>query len=217
MHCEPGASKPPGILYPLPSILHRIDQRQMFAREQPLEVELGSGDASFLLQYAAHNPDRNFIGIERLLGRISKMDRKGRRLGLGNLRGVRIESSYFLEHLLPPHSVSTLHVYFPDPWPKRKHLRHRLVNERFALLCHEALQPGGTIYLRTDDTPYFAQMRAVFGSSPFFEETQTPDELALLVTDFEKDFLARNIITLRVAYRNKVPPGSRPAAGTKRQ
>ena len=82
-------------------------------------MELGCGDASFLVDYARRHPERNFIGVERLLGRLRKLDRKGRRAGLTNLRGVRIESSYFLEYLLPPHSVSALHVYFPDPWPNQ--------------------------------------------------------------------------------------------------
>ena len=76
-------------------------------------------------------PDRNFIGVERLLGRIRKLDRKGRRAGLTNLRGVQIESSYFLQYLLPPRSASVLHIYFPDPWPKKKHRKYRLINESF--------------------------------------------------------------------------------------
>ena len=75
-----------------------------------------------------------------------------------NLRGVRIESAYFLEYLLPPRSAVALHIYFPDPWPKRKHRRHRLINERFPALARQALAPGGTVYLRTDDEDYFEQM-----------------------------------------------------------
>jgi tRNA (guanine-N7-)-methyltransferase len=98
------------------------------------------------------------------LGRLRKLDRKGRRLGLTNLRGVRIECGYFLEYLLPPGSVAALHVYFPDPWPKKKHRHRRLINERFPELARRVLQPGGVVYLRTDDADYFAQMQAVFGA-----------------------------------------------------
>ena len=123
------------IIYSLPSILERVDLGKVFACEQPLEVELGSGDGSFLVEYARRHPERNFIGVERLLGRARKTERKARQAGLGNLRGVRIESSYFLEFLLPRHSARALHVYFPDPWPKRKHRRHRLINDRFPLLA----------------------------------------------------------------------------------
>src|SRR5437763_13423492 len=128
---------PQNLIVELPSIIERLEPATIFPKVQPLEVELGCGDASFLLNYAARHPERNFIGVERLGGRIRKLDRKGRRAGLTNLRGVRIESSYFLEYLLPRHSVDALHVYFPDPWPKRKHRRHRLINERFPGLAHQ--------------------------------------------------------------------------------
>ena len=189
------------LVYPLTSIIERLDLSKVFPRHQRLEVELGSGDGSFLVDYAKHHPDRNFIGVERLGGRIRKLDRKGRRAGLVNLRGVRIESAYFLRYLLPLHSVSALHVYFPDPWPKRKHRRHRLINEQFTSLAHGALERGGTVYLRTDDLIYFQQMVEVFDVSRDFSKEETPAELAGLLTDFERDFNARGIKTLRAAYR----------------
>ena len=109
----------PTMIVELRSIVERLDLAQLFPLPQPLEIELGCGDASFLVEYARQNPEKNFIGVERLLGRISKLHRKGRRAGLTNLRGVRIESSYFLQYLLPPRSASVLHIYFPDPWPKK--------------------------------------------------------------------------------------------------
>jgi len=188
------------LLHELPSILQRIELTKVFPKTQPVEVELGSGDGSFLVEYAALHPEHNFIGVERLLGRIRKMDRKGLRLGLTNLLGVRIESSYFLEYLLPANSARALHVYFPDPWPKRKHRRHRLINERFPTLARQALAPGGMVYLRTDDQNYFAQMAEAFAASSQFRPVATPEELARLHTDFEKDFEAQGIKTLRAAY-----------------
>src|SRR2546421_1963737 len=143
------------LIYKPASITERIDPTDLFPKLRPLEVELGSGDGSFLVEYARLRPEHNFIGVERLFGRIRKMDRKARSAGLTNLWGVRIESAYFLEYLLPPNSAVALHIYFPDPWPKRKHRRHRLVNERFPVIAHQALGPGGVVYLRTDDANYF--------------------------------------------------------------
>jgi tRNA (guanine-N7-)-methyltransferase len=195
------AALPMSLIYTLPSIVERIDLAQLFPRWQPLEVELGSGDSSFLVEYARQNAGRDFLGVERLLGRIRKLDRKGRRAGLMNLCGVRIESAYFLEYLLPPHSAAALHIYFPDPWPKRKHRRNRLINERFPALARQALAPGGTVYLRTDDQDYVEQMLAVFAADPTFRPVETPSELSSLLTDFEKGFQARGIKTLRAAYR----------------
>ena len=156
------ANSPPDLVYTLPSIVEPIDLTRLFPKRQPLEVELGSGDATFLADYAGRHPDRNFIGVERLLGRLRKLDRKGRRAGLMNLRGVRIESAYFLQYLLPPHGAETLHIYFPDPWPKKRHHKNRLINDSFPALARQALAPGGMLYLRTDDEAYFAQMTAVF-------------------------------------------------------
>lgn len=196
----PAAGRPPSLIYALPSILERLDLARLFSKRQALEVELGCGDATFLAEYARRNPEKNFIGVERLLGRIRKLDKKGRRLGLANLRGVRIENAYFLEWLLPRHTAGAVHVYFPDPWPKKKHRRHRLINERFAELAHAALQPGGRVFLRTDDADYFEQMQAVFAAHPQFREVETPAELAGLRTDFEAEFNAQGIPTRRAAY-----------------
>jgi tRNA (guanine-N7-)-methyltransferase len=183
------------------SWIGRLSLPEMFARMQPLEVELGSGDGSFLAQWAAACPERNFLGVERLLGRLRKLDRKAQRIGLANLRLMRIEAGYFLEFLLPSRSVNALHVYFPDPWPKRKHRRHRLVNERFPDLSSRVLMPQGVVYLRTDDADYFAQMQEVFGADKRFHFAETPDKLASVATDFERDFQARGIATLRAAWR----------------
>jgi len=185
----------------LDSIVEPLNLAQLFPKPQPLEVELGCGDASFLVEYARRQPERNFIGVERLLGRIRKLDRKGRRAGLTNLRGVRIESSYFLQYLLPPHSASALHIYFPDPWPKKRHHKNRLINERFPELARAALAPGGKVYLRTDAAEYFQQMTEVFAAGKNFRKIETPLELSKLLTDFEREFLARGIQTLRAAYQ----------------
>ncbi|HXR05310.1 MAG TPA: tRNA (guanosine(46)-N7)-methyltransferase TrmB [Verrucomicrobiae bacterium] len=192
---------PADLICVLPSIVERLDLAALFPRVQPLEVELGCGDASFLVDCAERHPERNIIGVERLLGRLRKLDRKGRRAGLANLRGVRIESSYFLEYLLPPHSVSALHVYFPDPWPKKRHHKKRLINERFPEIARAALAPGGAVYLRTDDADYFQQMNEVFRATPEFRQIETPPELAERPTDFEKEFSARGVKTLRAAYQ----------------
>jgi len=191
----------PSLIYDLPSIVDRLALDGVFSRKQPLEVELGCGDASFLVDYAAQHAKRNFLGIERLLGRLRKLDRKGQRAGLGNLRGLRIESAYFLEWLLPQNSVAAAHVYFPDPWPKLKHRRHRLINGRFATLAWQALAPGGVIYLRTDDADYFGQMTEVFQADKRFQSIETPPELAAVLTDFEREFNVRGIATRRAAYQ----------------
>lgn len=196
------AGQSPGTLIHTPaSYFERLTPASLFPVTRPLEVELGSGDGSFLVDYARSNPETNFLGVERLLGRLRKIDRKGQRARLLNLKLIRVEAGYFLEYMLPPQCVCALHVYFPDPWPKRKHRKNRLINARFTELACQVLQPGGTVYLRTDDADYFTQMKSVFAANPRFHEVETPAPLLSLPTDFERDFQARGIATLRAAYQ----------------
>jgi len=129
-----------------------------------------------------------------------KTEKKATRAGLTNIRGIRIESSYFLEYLLPPHSATALHIYFPDPWPKRKHWKNRLVNERFPGLAYQTLTGKGKIFLRTDDAAYYEQMLEVFASDQRFRSIESPPELIGMLTDFEREFQRRGIQTLRAAF-----------------
>jgi len=191
------------LIHQLASILDRLEPAKLFAQPQPLEVELGSGDGTFIARYAQHRPDCNFLAVERLLGRLRKIDRKGLRAGLANLRLVRIEASYLLEYLLPAGSVHALHVYFPDPWPKRKHRKNRLVNARFTEISAQALVSGGRVYLRTDDPDYFAQMIDVFTANSEFLPAETPADLSGIITDFEKEFSEKGVSTLRAAYQRR--------------
>jgi len=196
-----GVNPPASLIYQPESITERADPARLFPLVQPFELELGSGDGSFIVQWARLNPNRNFLAVERLLGRLRKIDRKGQRNGLTNLRLLRMEAWYVLEYLLPPARVSAVHIYFPDPWPKRKHWRHRLINERFPQIARQALSPGGVVYLRTDDRNYFEQMRDVFAASAAFQAVETPAELSSVRTDFETDFHKRGVPTLYAAYR----------------
>lgn len=188
------------LLFTPASFFEPVRWRDVFGNVNPVEIELGAGDGSFLIRQAAADPARNFLGVERFLGRIRKIDRKGRRAGLNNLRLFRIEAAYFLEFLVPRGSVAALHIYFPDPWPKRRHHKHRLINQTFPDIAARAVQPDGRLYLRTDNIPYFNQFLEVFAASNAWKQIPTPDSLAANFTDFERDFHARRIPTLHTAY-----------------
>ena len=195
---------PPGqtLFHPITSAVEPIDLAGLFSTRQPLELELGCGDGSFTLQYALANPGRNIVALERLLGRITKLDRKGHRAGLKNLRLLRAEAAYVLEYLLPPGLLDAIHVYFPDPWPKKRHHKNRLISEPFPPLAKRLLREGGIVYLRTDNIEYFEQMLVVFGDAVGFETVETPEPMKQLVTDFEQQFNAQGIPTNYAAYRS---------------
>ena len=191
------------LIYKPASYVQKLDWRSVFKQMLPIEVELGSGDGSFLANYAKLHPERNFFGVERLLGRLRKLNKKALLAGLENMALLRLEASYVIEYLIPPESIDALHIYFPDPWPKRKHRKNRLINERFTEITARALKVGGVIYLRTDDLDYFQQMTRVFNANARFVAVETPEELTKVVTDFERNFHLRGVATNHAAYRRK--------------
>lgn len=157
-----------------------------------LEVDLGCGDGTFLTGMAAHHPERDFLGVERMLGRVSKTARKIERLQLSNARIMRLESSYTVGWLLPRASVSRLHLLCPDPWPKKKHAARRLVNQaEFLDGLARILVPGGEFLLKTDDEPYFEDALASFESRQHqFTRLDWPDDAFFYpTTDFEQSWL----------------------------
>ena len=132
----------------------RHSPADIFGNDHPLEIDLGCGDGSFLIEMAKHYPDRNFLGIERLLGRVRGVCKRIQELGLTNVKVLRLESQYTLEYLLEPHSVSRLHLLCPDPWPKARHHKRRLVQQEFLHILQKALKPSGEFLFKTDHTEY---------------------------------------------------------------
>ena len=123
--------------------------------ERPLEIDLGCGDGSFLMEMAREFPERDFLGVERLLGRVRKVCKKLTRRGLENTRVLRLDSRYVVEWLLPEAQVSRLHLLCPDPWPKLRHHRRRLVQSEFLEAVQRVLVPGGEFLFMTDHEEYF--------------------------------------------------------------
>jgi tRNA (guanine-N7-)-methyltransferase len=161
--------------------------------DRPMEVDLGCGDGSFLEAMAAQHPERNFLGVERLLGRIEKTARRITQKKLTNARVLRLESSYVLGWLLPPASVTRLHLLCPDPWPKKKHHRRRLFQDReFLDGLVKVLVPGGEFLLKSDDDAYFEDAVEVMARQAPFSRLDWPAEAFFYpVTSFEKQWLAQ--------------------------
>jgi len=173
--------------------------RELFGRSAPIEIDLGSGAGSFLLAMAAAHPERNFLGVERLLKRSEKTCRAVGRAGLGNVRVLRREIAETVEARLPAGSVSVFHLLFPDPWPKRRHHSRRLVNDFFLRAAWRALEPGGELRMMTDDRHYHEEARKTAAGHPF-REVEWPENPDDPRTDFERRYLAegRPIYRLRL-------------------
>jgi len=183
----------------------RLDLATLFpGREtEPLELDLGCGDGAFLVEMAKRFPERNFLGVERLLGRVRRTCKGLAREGAANARVIRLESHYLVRYLLPPGSVSVFHVMFPDPWPKRRHHVKRLIQTAFLDDIAVALAPGGELRLTTDDAPYFQHMRKVFEAHPgFTQEPWTPGP-DYPQTDFEAIFRCHALPIYRALLRKR--------------
>ena len=172
-----------------------LDLEAIYGRSAPIEVDLGCGDGSFLVEIAAANPARDFLGIERLLGRVRSANRKIVESELANARVLRVETSYAVRQMLPAASVAVFHLMFPDPWPKRRHWRRRVVTEDFLTSVHRALAPQGLWRIATDQIIYFQEIERLAGQSTQFVISSDPEPYRAPST-FEKRFSQSEIYRL---------------------
>jgi tRNA (guanine-N7-)-methyltransferase len=176
-----------------------LDLAQVFPRTAPLEIDLGCGDGAFLVAMAQRFPERNFLGIERLVGRVRSACGRAARHGLGNLRVLRVETSYAVEYLLPPGSVAVAHLLFPDPWPKKRHQRRRIVTQDFVSAVHRVLAPHDCWRIATDQEDYFASIRELVAGAALAEEAEGDEAFPL--TTFEKRYRAQGTPIYRLLLR----------------
>lgn len=131
-----------------------LDLSRLFGNDRPVEVELGFGKGRFLLDAAARHPEVNYLGVEWAGKYLRLTLERARRRGLSNLRFVHGDAREFVEFFLPSASVRALHIYFPDPWPKKKHHKRRLLSGSFLAEAARILEPGGRLWLATDHDGY---------------------------------------------------------------
>jgi tRNA (guanine-N7-)-methyltransferase len=135
-----------------------LDPVAIFGRSAPLEIEIGSGKARFLIESARGHPGEDFLGLERALAYYRLCRDRLARSGLPNARVLRADARHFVETALAPATVRAFHVYFPDPWPKKKQRKRRLLDGVFLELMASRLEPGGTLRIATDHPDYGAAL-----------------------------------------------------------
>jgi len=175
---------------------------ELYPRKVSLEVEIGSGNGRFLVSRAATHPEFNYLAIERMLGRVRKLDRRASLLGLDNIRVLRLEAFYALYYLLPHHGVHSVYVFFPDPWPKRKHNSRRLFSPLFLDGLWHTLEVGGCVQVATDHLDYFSQIKQHLSVDMRFKEIPAMERTSDEQTDFELLFRGQGLSIGQCAFQS---------------
>ena len=134
-----------------------------------MEVDLGCGKGRFLLAHAAAHPDINLLGTDIQVGRLQKVRTRAERAGLANIRLLHTDTDYVLEYLIPRDSIRTFYLFFPDPWPKRRHAKRRMFRDVSAEQFARTLVPDGRLIMKTDVPVSFIRIRRVMRDSHLFD------------------------------------------------
>lgn len=146
---------------------------ECFGNTHPVEFEIGCGKGKFLVARAMGNPGINFLGIDRVSKFMNIGKTRAQKRVLPNIRFIRAEARAFLTEAIAPESVCVFHIYFPDPWPKRRHQVRRVFTPEFLVLLHTRLVPGGLVEIATDDKDYFdAMKKTIAATAELWENTR---------------------------------------------
>jgi tRNA (guanine-N7-)-methyltransferase len=138
-----------------------LDFRAVFGRSAPVELEIGVGKGFFLMNAALRQPDTDFLGIEYAGKYLARAIERIEKRPISNVRLVHGEALSFMQNCLGDASLQVIHLYFPDPWPKKRHHKRRLLQMPFLREVHRLLQPGGELLIATDHEEYWHWMQAV--------------------------------------------------------
>jgi len=162
-----------------------VDPRAIFGRVAPLVLEIGSGMGETTAEIARQNPATDFIAVEVHGPGVGSLLKKIETLELRNLRVIRHDAVDVLERMIADGLLAGIHLFFPDPWPKKRHHKRRLVQPGFAALAARKLAPGGYLHAATDWPDYATQMEEVLSSNSSFEKV-TQGKRDRPVTKFER-------------------------------
>ena len=170
------------------------DWANIFGNGNPLKVEIGFGMGDFLIEMATREPHSNFIGIDFTKSGVQSLLTKVKAYQLGNIRVVYGDARNKLSALFRDEELETVYVNFPDPWPRKRHLKRRLFNPEFVNLIAQKLGSGGHVYLATDSESYAQQMMEYFDAEPSCQNMNQPSGFlgsrkGLPKTKYEKSFI----------------------------
>jgi tRNA (guanine-N7-)-methyltransferase len=160
-----------GPRFVLPYAPQLLDVQQAFGRSAPLIVEIGFGMGQATADIAAAQPEINFLGIEVHEPGVGALLKRIGEDGLANLRIVQHDAVEVLQHMIAPARLAAVHVFFPDPWHKKRHNKRRLIQPPLVALLASRLAPGGVLHCATDWQPYAEQMLEVLRAQPGLQNT----------------------------------------------
>ncbi|MGH8226073.1 MAG: tRNA (guanosine(46)-N7)-methyltransferase TrmB [Gammaproteobacteria bacterium] len=153
-------------LYAFPASEAAVDFAAIFGRRAPTTLEIGFGNGDALADLAAAHPERNYIGVEVHRPGVGRLLMRIARAGIENVRIADRDGTQVLRNEIPDDSLDEILVYFPDPWPKKRHHKRRLIQSEFALMVSAKLAVGGRLELATDWPEYAEQMRGILNGTP---------------------------------------------------
>ncbi|AGA90798.1 tRNA (guanine-N(7)-)-methyltransferase [Thioflavicoccus mobilis 8321] len=156
----------------------RLDLPALFGNDRPVILEIGFGNGESLATMAEQTTERNFLGIEVHRPGVGHLLLEIERRGLTNLRLLRQDAVEVIAGGLAPASLAGVQLFFPDPWPKTRHHKRRILTPTLVDQLADALRPSGTLHAATDWEPYAEQMLETLSASPRFENTAGPDRYA---------------------------------------
>lgn len=148
-----------------------LDFARVFGREAPRYLEIGFGMGETTAAIAAAHPQNDYLGIEVHMPGVGSLLKEIAERGLTNLRVIRHDAVEVLKFMIPPDSLDGVHVFFPDPWPKKRHHKRRLLQPPMLALIAGCLKPGGYVHAATDWAEYAEQMLAVFAAETALANT----------------------------------------------
>jgi tRNA (guanine-N7-)-methyltransferase len=160
-----------GPRFVLPYVAGRTDFASKFGRAAPLVLEIGFGMGDATAAIAQSLPGTDFIGVEVHTPGVGALLKRIGEMGLSNLRLIQHDAADVLEQMIAPESLAGVHIFFPDPWHKKKHHKRRLIQSEFVRLLVSRLQPGGYLHCATDWQPYAEQILEVLSAEPGLRNT----------------------------------------------
>lgn len=151
----------------------KLDLRELFGNGNPVILEIGSGKGRFLISTATEQPERNFIGIEKSLHYHRLIRDRVAKRGLRNIRLINHDAFLVMRDMLPDASIAEVHIYFPDPWPRKKEQKRRIIRPEALQEMRRVLVDGGTGIYVTDHREYF-EVAAPLIAEHFASETRVP-------------------------------------------